>query len=293
MIKWKGIRWSVHPLFVLVMIGSVATGYFAELFTLFLIVLVHEIGHVVVARGFGLTVREVKLLPFGGVAEIEDAGSIPARQDALIAIAGPLQNVWMGLAAWGCGQLGWWDPEWAAYVWQANLMIGLFNLLPIYPLDGGKLMQAAFSYGFNYYSMMKWTSRISLVLSFLMIGYALSAAFRPDAGIQLNLLVVGLFLLMTNWTYYRNIPYLFVRFLMHRDRVAVRAIARGTLARPIIVSLKQPIIGVVRLLWREQYHLFYLMELEGRVVKVVPEKEIVDRYLTEPDPNRAVIELFR
>jgi stage IV sporulation protein FB len=35
------------------------------------------------------------------------------------------------------------------------------------------------------------------------------------------------------------------------------------------------------------------MELEGRVVKVVPEKEIVDRYLTEPDPNRAVIELFR
>jgi Zn-dependent proteases len=275
------------------MIGSVMTGYFIELFTLFLIVLVHEIGHVVVARSFDLTVREVKLLPFGGVAEMEDAGSIPAAQDALIAIAGPLQNVWMGLAAWVCGQLGWWDAEWAAYVWQANLMIGLFNLLPIYPLDGGKLMQAAFSYGFNYYAMMKWTSRISIALSTLMIGYAISTTFQSDAGIQLNLLVVGLFLLLTNWTYYRNIPYLFVRFLMHRDRVAVRTIARGSLARPIIVNLKQPIIAVVRLLWREQYHLIYLMELEGRIVKVVPEKEIVDRYLMERDPNRAVIELFR
>jgi stage IV sporulation protein FB len=275
------------------MIGSVMTGYFAELFTLFLIVLVHEIGHVVVARSFDIRVREVKLLPFGGVAEIEDAGSIPARQDALIAIAGPLQNVWMGLAAWGCGQLGWWDPEWAAYVWKANLMIGLFNLLPIYPLDGGKLLQAAFSYGFNYYSMMKWTSRISIVLSTLMIGFAISTAFWPSNGIQLNLLVVGLFLWLTNWTYYRNIPYLFVRFLMHRDRVAVRTIARGSLARPIIVNIKQPIIGVVRLLWREQYHLIYLMELEGRIVKVVPEKEVVDRFLIERDPNRAVIELFR
>lgn len=275
------------------MIGSVMTGYFAELFTLFLIVLVHEIGHVVVARGFDIRVREVKLLPFGGVAEIEDAGSIPAGQDALIAIAGPLQNVWMGLAAWGCGQLGWWDQEWAAYVWQANLMIGLFNLLPIYPLDGGKLLQAAFSYGFNYYSMMKWTSRISIVLSTLMIGFAISTAFWPNNGIQLNLLVVGLFLWLTNWTYYRNIPYLFVRFLMHRDRVAVRTIARGSLARPIIVNIKQPIIGVVRLLWREQYHLIYLMELEGRIVKVVPEKEVVDRFLIERDPNRAVIELFR
>lgn len=283
----------MHPLFVLVMIGSVATGYFAELITLFLIVLVHEIGHVVVARSFGWHVREVKLLPFGGVAEIEEAGSMPAGQDALVAIAGPLQNLWMGLAAWGCGQLGWWDPVWAEYVWKANLMIGLFNLLPIYPLDGGKLLQAAFSYSFNYFTMMKWTARISLVLSSAMIAFSLVIAFRSDAGIQLNLLVVGLFLWMSNWTYYRNIPYLFVRFLMHRDRVAVRQLSRGSLADPIIVSSKEPIISVVRLFWREKYHLIYVMEHGGRIGKVIPEEHVVESYLSERNPYRPVIELFR
>ncbi|WP_042164740.1 M50 family metallopeptidase [Paenibacillus gorillae] len=292
MVKWLGIRWSFHPLFVLVMIASLATGFFSELLTLFLIVLVHEAGHVITARAFGWTVREVKLLPFGGVVEVDEASGLPAGQEAMVAIAGPLQNLWIGLAAWGCGQLGWWDAEWAAYVWKANMMIGLFNLLPIYPLDGGKLLQAAFSYGFNYFTMMKWTARISIALSAMMIIFSILIAFRPNEGVQLNLLAIGIFLLLTNWTYYRNIPYLFVRFLMHRDRVAARAAARGAYARPLFVSGKQPIGSVMRLLWREQYHLVYVMEPGGQGARVVPEERLIDRYLTERDPHRAVMELI-
>ncbi|MNH43148.1 Peptidase family M50 [compost metagenome] len=50
--------------------------------------------------------------------------------------------------------MGIWDPGWSEYVWKANLMIGLFNMLPIHPLDGGKLLQAALSYAVNYYKML-------------------------------------------------------------------------------------------------------------------------------------------
>ncbi|MFF2480546.1 M50 family metallopeptidase [Paenibacillus sp. NPDC058071] len=294
MIKWLGIRWSAHPLFVVIMLASLVTGYFGELFTLFLIVLVHEIGHVVVARGFGWRIREVKLLPFGGVAEVEEASGTPASQDALVAIAGPLQNVWMGLAAWGCGQLGWWDQDAAQYVWKANAMIGLFNLLPIYPLDGGKLLQALFSLGLNYYAMMKWTARISMALSLIMIVLALGAPlFFHSQGVQLNLLIIGAFLVMTNWTYYRNIPFLFVRFLMHRGRVAERAERRGVRAAPIIVGASQPLASVVRLLKREQTHLICIIGRSGKVAAVIPEEQLVDRYFEERNPNRPIGELLR
>ncbi|MGG4141561.1 M50 family metallopeptidase [Paenibacillus algorifonticola] len=292
MVKWRGIRWSVHPLFVLVMAASVLTGYFVELFTLFLIVIVHEAGHVLVARYFGWQIREVKLLPFGGVAEVEDAGSLPAGEDALVAIAGPLQNVWMGLAAWGLGQLGLWDSEWSAYVVNANMMIGLFNLLPIYPLDGGKLLQAALSYSLNFYSVMRWTARISLVLSGLMISVSLLGLLRPAGGIQMNLLVIGTFLFMTNWTYNRSIPYLFLRFLMHRDQVASRKIAQGVLASPILVDGRRSAVYAVRLLWRERYHLFYIMERGSSIARVAPEQRVVDRYLMERNPSRAIIDFF-
>ncbi|MCA0755268.1 M50 family metallopeptidase [Paenibacillus sp. N4] len=293
MIKWKGIRWSIHPLFVIIMLGSVATGYFAELFTLFLLVFVHELGHVIAARSCGWTVREVKLLPFGGVAEVDEAGGVPAKEEAFVAIAGPLQNVWMGLAAWGCGELGIWAAEWAEYVWKANVMIGLFNLLPIHPLDGGKLLQAGLSRLVNYYKMLIWSARISLILSIAMLGVSFLPLLLRQDGIQLNLLIVGVFLLLTNWTYYRNIPFLFYRFLIHRGRLAMKALATGKIATPIIVSGGQSVLSVARLFRREQYHLIYLVEPHRGEVRVLPEQTIVEGCLSESNPGRAVAELFR
>ena len=158
--------------------ASIVTGYFVELITLFAIVFVHELGHVAAARGLGWNVLEVKLLPFGGVAEVEEAGSLPSKEEAIVAIAGPLQNLWMGILAWSFGQLGVWNGDWSDYVWRANLMIGLFNLLPILPLDGGKLMQAALSQTLAFHQTLVWGIRISLVLSAIMIGYSIIPMFH-------------------------------------------------------------------------------------------------------------------
>lgn len=285
--------WSVHPLFVLIMLASVLTGYFGELITLFLIVFVHELGHVAAGQAFGWKFRVVRLLPFGGVAEVENGAGVSAKQEACVAIMGPLQNVWMGLLALLLGKLGWWDASWAAYVWQANLMIGLFNLLPIHPLDGGRLLQAALSYSLNYYSMMVWTARVSMLLSLGMIIYAMMPLLLEGRGPQANLCMVGFFLLISNWTYYRNIPYVFFRFLMSRAEAAVRHSGRGAAAQPIVVHRRQSLSSVTRLFWRERYHLIYVRGDNGGIMHVLPEEELVDDYLQGGNPNRAVFELFR
>ncbi|GGD54636.1 stage IV sporulation protein FB [Paenibacillus nasutitermitis] len=288
-----GINWSVHPLFVLVMLASIATGYFVELITLFAIVLVHEIGHVLAAKGFGWTVHEVKLLPFGGVAEVEEGANLPAREDAIVAIAGPLQNVWMGALAWAFGETGLWNQEWSLYVMHANIMIGLFNLLPILPLDGGKLLQAALSRMMPHRQTLVWMGRISLVLSCMMIIFAVIPAFHePGGGIQANLLAVGLFLLLTNWTAYRHIPFLFIRFLTHRADVSSRSMALGGWALPIVVSKRHSIASALRLFRRDSYHLIVVMEEPGNIVAVLPEQQLVNGYLAEGKADRAVLELF-
>lgn len=275
------------------MLASVATGYFTELMTLFCIVLVHEMGHVIVAHGFGWTIREVKLLPFGGVAEVEDSGSVPAREEALVAIAGPLQNVWMALAAWGLGQLGIWHAEWTAYVISANAIIALFNLLPILPLDGGKLMHAMLSRSMTYHRTLRWGARISLVLSGCMVLYAVIPWLHAgESGIQLNLLVVGLFLFLTNWTYNRHIPFLFLRFLTTRSAASGRHLVRGAWALPIIVSKRHTVSSALRMFKRDSYHLIVVMEDQGRVLAVLPEQQLVNGYLEDGKPDRAVYDLF-
>jgi Zn-dependent protease/predicted transcriptional regulator len=126
-------------------------------------VVLHELGHAVVARRSGVVVRSIILLPIGGVTLIEDLGpqnSNPAR-DIRIAIAGPLVNlaIAVGSGAFILAVL----PEanlWArpfvhaenlprALFWS-NVFLGAFNLLPAYPMDGGRVLRAFLSERMEY-----------------------------------------------------------------------------------------------------------------------------------------------
>jgi Zn-dependent protease/CBS domain-containing protein len=111
---------------------------------LYLSVLVHELSHSLVARGFGLPVRRILLYPLGGFSEIEREPQTPGRE-FLVSAAGPalslslaavgyglMQVVPTGIAGTLVSQLRW-----------ANLIVGVFNLLPGLPLDGGRMLRAA------------------------------------------------------------------------------------------------------------------------------------------------------
>jgi Zn-dependent protease len=106
-------------------------------------VLVHELSHCVVARAFDLPVRRVLLYPLGGFSEIEKEAPTPARE-FLVAAAGPAISLALAAVGYGLGTL---VPPGTGHVlvtqlmW-ANLLVGLFNLLPGLPLDGGRMLRA-------------------------------------------------------------------------------------------------------------------------------------------------------
>jgi stage IV sporulation protein FB len=286
--EWPKFRF--HPLFILVMLLSVVTGYFLEALTLFGIVFVHELGHVAAAKGFGWRIRQVQLLPFGGVAEVEEQGTVPAREELIVALAGPFQHVWLIGLSWLMKLAGVFQAEWWDYFVNANLMIGLFNLLPILPLDGGKVLQSLISYNLSYRRTIEICTYISLMMSVFIVGTALFRAFKGD--IQLNLLVIGLFLLYSNWYHYRNLPYHFVRFLMNREAVVGRLISRGTLAQPIVVQQHRKVADIVKLFMRDKYHLIYVIGEKGTIRAVLPEQRLVNSYFAETPPGSPVSELF-
>jgi stage IV sporulation protein FB len=261
----------------MVMLASLLTGHFLEMITLFGIVLIHELGHAAAAAYFGWKVQEIKLLPFGGVAVTDESGAAPVHEELLVAIAGPLQNVIMMAAAYGAHQVGWWNSEWTNYFIQANLMIALFNMMPVLPLDGGRIVQALCSLFIPYHRTLIWCGRISIAFSCTMVVYAVIPLYWQQQ-IQLNLLVIGLFLVYANWTDYRNVPYRFVRFMTHRERFSLSRMQQGSLAFPIIVGSEQPLGGVVRLFMKSKYHLIYVLNDRGKIVAVLPEQRLVDSY---------------
>ena len=120
---------------------------------LFLCVLLHEFGHILMARRFGIRTPDVILLPIGGVARLERLAEEP-KQEFLIALAGPAVTlaIALGLALWLGGSgipliWPWAGPEiQEASLWQAlfsiNVALLLFNLLPAYPMDGGRVLRS-------------------------------------------------------------------------------------------------------------------------------------------------------
>jgi Zn-dependent protease len=112
---------------------------------LYLSVLVHELSHSLVARGYGLPVRRILLYPLGGVSEIEREPQTPSREFA-VSVAGPALSLVLAAIGYGLmrvvpgGTIGWTIVS--QFRW-ANLVVGLFNLLPGLPLDGGRMLRAA------------------------------------------------------------------------------------------------------------------------------------------------------
>ncbi len=105
-------------------------------------VLAHELAHALVARALGVATMEISLLLFGGVARIVSE-PVDAGGEALMAMAGPLTSVTLAGLLWLASQVvTGWPGDLIALLGLANLVLAAFNLLPGFPLDGGRVARA-------------------------------------------------------------------------------------------------------------------------------------------------------
>ncbi|HSM24148.1 MAG TPA: site-2 protease family protein [Anaerolineaceae bacterium] len=200
--KIKGIDVKIHTLFILILVWaayrwSVTTGdglqgaLFGVVATLLLFVAVflHELGHSLQAMKYKVKVKDITLMPLGGVAQMEELPKNP-KQELKIALAGPLVNfaiaailVVIGMIlqtrsiislnelVTSLGQTNW--AGMLAYLTMANLLLGLFNLLPAFPMDGGRILRSLLAMRMDHTRATRIAAVIGQGLAFLMglIGF--------------------------------------------------------------------------------------------------------------------------
>lgn len=138
------MRISVHPLFILFGAYYVATNRIFEFIAFTVTAVIHETGHSVVAESLGYKLNKIVLMPFGAAAK-GDVDGLKLKDEIKIALAGPAVNVAIGLlfvATW------WIFPETYAFTdtaAYANFSMAAVNLIPVYPLDGGRVVFASFA----------------------------------------------------------------------------------------------------------------------------------------------------
>lgn len=130
---------------------------------LFIAIIFHELSHSLVARKFGLPMKGITLFIFGGVAEMTEEPPSP-RAEFFMAIAGPISSIILGLGLFGVRFLGegigWSKPALGviSYLAFINLILAGFNLLPAFPLDGGRVLRSIL-WGMK--DNLRWATRIA------------------------------------------------------------------------------------------------------------------------------------
>ncbi len=138
------MRFFVHPLFILTAIVTIFFAVTEFFIALTIAVFLHEIAHAMIAKNFGVAAVRVTLAPFGGVLNLKTKVLTP-HQKSIIYLAGPIASLFFSLFF---GVMVWLFPvifNYLEYLVVANFLVGVINLFPIYPLDGGKVLAQVMS----------------------------------------------------------------------------------------------------------------------------------------------------
>lgn len=142
---------------------------------------------------------------------MDEHGNRPIKEELIIILAGPFQHGIIALSIAALGAFSAISADYAQLLYKFNLMVLLFNLLPIWPLDGGKLVRLYLASRRPFLSACK----LSLVSScFLLITLQLFVLFFFQ--FHLNLLIVFCYLIFSLWTEWKQQRYVFIRFLLER-----------------------------------------------------------------------------
>lgn len=266
-----GMKVRIHPLFLLIMLASAATGMLQETLVYFTIVIIHELGHICVATAYGYRIREMKVLPFGGVAKLEHgAMGWNPRHETAIAIAGPLNNLLMILVALFLQASGLWSEGLTQFFIKANLFIGFFNLLPALPLDGGRILRAAAARERGFRAATEVSIRMSYLLSALMIAIGLISLWA--GAINLSFLMLGSFLLLSAWELRKQMRVDVIRFLDAKRR---ETRTEPQPVRSLAVPAAMRVRDVIERFAPDAYHMIYVLDERKNVLTVLGEDELV------------------
>ena len=195
-----GIVIEIHATFLFLLLwvalieyqqgGTTASIVGAILFTLavFASVIVHEYGHALTARRYGVRTRSITVLPIGGVASLERIPADP-KQELAIAVAGPATTVAIAAVLYGILRLtgqsvsasdldSTGGPFLTRLLW-VNIVLAIFNILPAFPMDGGRVLRAALALKYDYVRATKIAAFVGRAFALLFGILGLTGVLSP------------------------------------------------------------------------------------------------------------------
>ena len=272
----KKMQFKLHPFFLLFMLLWLLAGLPREVIVLFLLVLGHELAHIVTAKLSGLPINRIELFPFGGVGYLDKPLELDQRKELPVAAAGPLFNLilFIFFFNWSRGVYALpiiVDPDLLSFFYRANLALACFNLLPGLPLDGGRIMRALLSTRLGFYRATEVAARAGRWLGFILVICGLLLSSLDYLNLTISL--IGLFLYSAAGREQNANIYMFLRYLLRKEKALRRY---RVLKGEMLVALESTtIMDVLKQFKPARYHQVVILGPTLHVKAVLSETRIL------------------
>lgn len=268
----RGIELRISKLLPVLFLIYFVLGVGQKALLVFTVILVHELGHVFLALFWGVKVNSIELFPLGGVARMEKIYLKSIGKEIIFYLGGPLVNLFLagvvGLALY----FNFAHKDTMSFLFQVNLAIGGFNLIPAWPLDGGRIFRAVLSHILGYLKAARIASLFGQVWAggFFIFG-ALMITENPA---NFYWWVIAIYLYYLNRREKRLVFLNYLRYLTQKDKEIE---IEGFLPAVVLVSLaKVSLYKVIERLTPHRYHIICVLDQKGNFLGLITEKTIIN-----------------
>ena len=196
----------IHPFTYLLIFLSFITGMFKEFGMILLIIFVHEMGHLLASRIFKWNFDKIAIYPFGGCCKFDEKINRPMKEELIILISGPLFQILLFVVIYYFSLKGFMTYRNFSIFKNYHYTLLFFNLLPIYPLDGGRILNLLLSYIFPF----KKSNKLIIFISFIIV--IIMMFFYKNLNFTLMTILLSFELIL----YLKRQEFLYNRMLLER-----------------------------------------------------------------------------
>ena len=269
--KIHGMTFSIHFLFFPIMVSLYMMGYAEEMLILLAIIMIHELSHGLMAITLGIKIREIQILPFGGVIKLDNTLSFTYPEEIMISAAGPIANVILSVAVFFLQESFSLQSNHFDFIIFSSLVIGIFNLMPALPLDGGRIFRAALSYLLGYKKATRVVTILSKVLAVLLI--VLNIYLFSLGSYNFTFVLVGIFIYYQAGKENEIAIYSTMKDIAAKKENLSKS---GSMVSQHMTVLPETTLGeIFKQFTSKKFHIIYVLDEEYALKGIITEDEIL------------------
>lgn len=261
---------KINKFFIPYIILLIFIGFNGNLITAFIMVIFHEFTHYFVARYFGFKSGNVEILPFGAVLTVNDFEEASFKEDLIISLSGPIFNLVLAVIFYIVYL--YFHNTIINSLFLTNAALGIFNLVPALPLDGGRIFRNLMARKIRYRLANFIIIIVSICIGSAFMLYYIYCFFRGQMNLSFG--IIALYIIIYSFREKERIAYIIMSDIIKKK---FKFIKRGYIEnKSFSIYSKNDLLKVLSLVEKNKYNIFTVLDDELRVIDIIYEEEILE-----------------